>query len=221
MDIRVGGRLVDRAQALKHAERYLNHSDEGWSYPAYDGYEADTARGPLRTADLLAPVLLNVQHMSLQTYYGLVAEIPKLQTVLDKLDPDLKLQEADAEDIALIGSLYEGIDAGRTHGASGTTLSKILHRKRPALIPLYDEHVRRCYQDGDSAIVKQDRKRSWADFMGLMASAIRDDLVSQRDTWAEITQLAREPAITPLRALDIVAWWVGRDTPETSYSTEQ
>jgi len=72
--IAVRGRRIDRESALGHARRYL--TDRGWAYPAYDGYERSSSRGPLRDADLLAPVLLNVRELPITAYEGLQAVRP-------------------------------------------------------------------------------------------------------------------------------------------------
>jgi hypothetical protein len=209
--IRAGNRTTDLDDALQFARRYLHRTDEHyWAYPAYDSYQATRATDPLIDADLLAPVLLNVQHLDLPTYYHLLSELPNFQRVLDDLPPTLSLFDANDKDLALIGQLFAGIDARRLPGASGTTVSKVLHRKRPALVPLYDDHVRACYQDGPGAPVPRVKGRTWAEFMPAFARAVQEDLISQAAAWQQITELATGPAITPLRALDIVAWWLGR-----------
>jgi hypothetical protein len=90
-----------------------------------------------------------------------------------------------------------------------SVLAKVLHRKRPRFIPLYDERVRSVYQDREAAPVPAVRGRSWEAFMPLFAAAVRDDLRRELAFYSELAGLAQDPPITPLRALDIVAWWVG------------
>jgi hypothetical protein len=65
-ELRIGGVVVDRDNAFRHARRYLTDG-AGWAYPAYDGFELDRAAGPLTDADLLAPVLLNVNRMRIRS----------------------------------------------------------------------------------------------------------------------------------------------------------
>lgn len=208
--VRVGGRQMPRDEAIKFARNYLGAQPPlRWSYPAYDSYEAERARGPLTEADLLAPALLNVQQLSLRAYYQLLEALPRLSALLDELEPELSLAAAQPEQLQAIGVLYAVLDDSDVHGTRGTRLSKILHRKRPALIPLYDEQVRRCYQDGEGAPVPPVNGRGWADFMRAFAGAVQHDLVTQLDTWEEIAGFAAGPPITPLRALDIVAWRAG------------
>lgn len=97
-------------------------------------------------------------------------------------------------------------------GAQGTVLAKVLHRKRPRFVPLYDEQVRAVYQDGPAATISHAPRgsRSWAEFIVLFGTAVQADLRCEQPFWQQIADLAPGPKITPLRALDIVAWWAGR-----------
>lgn len=206
--LQIGGLKVDRGAALAHARAYLTDG-HGWAYPSYDGYDVARGVGPLTDADLLAPVLLNVQ-MKIATYKALQAARPALQGTLDRIPPELDLAEATDEDLALIGELFSALDGPGISGARGTVLSKVLHRKRPAFLPLYDEQVRSVYQDGPAAPVPRAVGRTWAEFMPLFARAVQEDLRREQDFWVKIAELAPGPRITPLRALDIVAWRAGR-----------
>ena len=58
--------------------------------------------------------------------------------------------------------------------------------------------------------MSKDRRRTWKEFLPLLGAAIIDDLRSGADFFAEVAALANGPVITPLRALDIVAWHAGR-----------
>jgi hypothetical protein len=51
--------------------------------------------------------------------------------------------------------------------------------------------------------------RPLADFSTLSAQPVRADLERELAFWEEIAIVATGPAISPLRALDIVAWWAG------------
>jgi hypothetical protein len=213
----VGGRSVARDAAFDYARRYLT-AGEGWAYPSYDGYDHERAAGPLRDADLLAPVLLNVRHLSIPTFEALRRLMPRMQLTLDLLPPELSLADAGPEHDRLIGRLFAVLDDPGVRGAQGTVLAMVLHRKRPALIPLYDEQVRRVYMDGTSMPApvpydrKRDRHRSWEDFIALFVAAVRVDLRRELPFWQDVAALAPAAVpITPLRALDIVAWWAGND----------
>lgn len=211
-ELRIGGVVVDRDDALDRARRYLTDG-AGWAYPAYDAYERGRAAGPLTDADLLAPVLLNVNRMSIRTYEALQAVRAELDRQLARVPLDLDLADAAPDDLAVLGDLFAVLDGPGVWGAKGTVLAKVLHRKRPRFVPLYDEQVRSVYQDGPDAPVPpppRRTRRAWRDFVELFAAAVQQDLRREADLWARIAAMAPDPPITPLRALDIVAWRAGQ-----------
>ncbi len=215
-ELRLGGLVVRRQDALAHATSYLTRG-HGWAYPWYDGFDAQHAAGPLVDADLLAPLLLNVNRISISTYAALQAVLPRLQAALDNISPALSLADANPDQVADVGELFAVLDDPGVPGARGTVLSKMLHRKRPALIPLYDEQVRRVYQDSpDAPVPPAADPRPWQEFWALFSLAVQADLQRELPFWQQIAALAPRPPITPLRALDIVAWWAGRPEPDTS-----
>lgn len=208
--LKIGNRTCTMDEAQTFASRYLRSEAGAWAYPAYDGYMTASAAGPITDADLLAPVLLNVSHLSISTYYRLQDEVPHLQQMLNQFDPELTLLEATDADLQRIGALFEGIDANRLAGARATTLSKILHRKRPALIPLQDRQVRSCYQQGPDAPLPPVAGRTWEAFTTELARQIQSDLTSQLAAFEQLAALApAELPVTALRVFDIIAWWLG------------
>lgn len=125
------------------------------------------------------------------------------------------LADAEASTIAKVGSLFGVLDLeSRPRSVRGTTLAKVLHRKRPALVPLYDEQVRCVYQEGPNAPVPPVARRSWVDFMTLLATSMQADLRRDRGFWDEVRgrRPAGGPPVSALRALDIVAWQLGPRT---------
>ncbi len=206
-ELQIGGVHVQRDAALQLAHRYLT-AGRGWAYPSYDGYAAAHARGPLVDGDLLAPVLLNVRQLSITTYEELQEARPRLQSLLDRIPERQSLADAGREDFELIGELFGVVDDRAIRGARGTVISKVLHRKRPDFIPLYDLRVGAVYQHGPDAPVPVVKHRPWREFAPLFAAAIQADLRREAEFWGQVSALASEPAITPLRALDIVAWSV-------------
>lgn len=209
-ELKVGGTTVDRGDAREHARHYLTDGS-GWSYPSYDGYDAARANGPLVDTDLLAPLLLNVTRISVKTYEALTRELPSLQSTLNLIPAELSLTDAGPSEIENLGNLFSVLDTQKVSGAKGAVLSKLLHRKRPAFIPLYDVQVWHVYASGSQPSVPLaiNGHRSWQEYIPLLAGAIQADLKREIDFWNEIAALASGPPITPLRALDIVAWWAG------------
>jgi hypothetical protein len=208
--IQVGTRSVSTEQAFAWAQTYLADIDGRWAYPAYDGYCGGQLPDQLDQADLLAPILLNVP-VKLRTYYGLLGLIEHLNSVLKDIPVDADLRSASPEELHLLGRLFSVLDDERPHGVRATTLAKVLHRKRPGLIPLYDRQVRTCYREGPDAPVPFDASRSWQDCIVLLAVAMQKDLMRHEDAWMNMTKIARTVPITPLRALDIIAWHAGQE----------
>jgi hypothetical protein len=221
-DLRVGGKVVDRQSAAEYARRYLTDGS-GWAFPSYDRFDDSHATGPLVDADLLAPLLLNVTRISISTYEALRAVRKPLQTVLDRIPLELRLENATNAELGYLGDLFGVLDGAGIKGARGTVLSKMLHRKRPAFIPLYDKRVGRVFQhghDGGQPRIPAVPDRSWGEFAPVFGAAIQADLQRELPLWQEIAALAPGRPITALRALDIVAWWAGhRDDGDLRHAT--
>jgi len=207
--VRVGGGSIGVEEAKSFARTYLNDKSRAWSYPAYDGYPGGPTR-LLSEQDLFGAVLLNVTQLSLRAYYALVGAMDELNATLVDIPDDLSLVDATPAQLELVAVLFGILDPPRPHGVKLTKLSKILHRKRPGVIPLFDANICICYKDlGDPPPVPHVDGRSYANFTRAWLPAVRDDLASQMHLWEEIVGMAPGPLITPLRALDIIGWHLG------------
>ena len=108
--------------------------------------------------------------------------------------------------------MYSLLDDPHTKpwGISGTTLSKVLHRKRPESLALHDRWVQACYL-GEGAPVPRARSRSWAGYMTLVGQAMARDLRTQPQQFSALQDVSKaQPPLTDLRILDILAWNVGQ-----------
>ncbi|MEU6174630.1 DUF6308 family protein [Streptantibioticus parmotrematis] len=177
-----------------------------YAYPAYD--RLDTGSGPdrLGDGDLLAPTLLNAAP-SIVAFYSLQAIRPRLEEALGAVPVDLSL--CDAVDTGrhrrLLSGLFDVLDRpGGVRGVRLTTLSKVLHRKRPGFVPLYDRMVWRCYV-GPGGPMRPEPERTWAEFVGVLAEHISDDIKNQRPQWERL-RAAAPAGVSPLRLLDVVVW---------------
>lgn len=209
--IQIGGCEVVVDDAREWVGTYLNGATGQYGYPSYDGYTTNDDAVRLCDGDLLAPALLNVQ-VRIMSFADLCDCRDEVETALAGLPRNVELAAATDEVLELVGRLYSVLDSDhRPQSVLGTTLAKVLHRKRPELIPLYDENVRRVYQDGDGAPVPLVVGRSWVEFMTLLAAAMRDDLNRSVEVWDDFRRLAPRdgPPVSRLRALDIVAWHRG------------
>lgn len=149
---------------------------------------------------------------TVRAFYSLQRVRPQLTEALARIPLKLALPESVAAGTmpTLLGDLIAVLDGPeRPAGARLTTLLKVLHRKRPELVPLYDQFVGACYVgDGDAFPVHRVRRRSWRDYTVAVAAAVSHDLSSQPEAFALLGALA--PQVTTLRLLDVVAWKLGR-----------
>jgi hypothetical protein len=182
---------------------YLNPT-YGYAWPAYDTLETNGSAG-LVTGDLLAPALLEA-HIDSARFGVLVEMLPQLEAVRDL--PPCGLADATDADITSVASLFEVLDSEqyRRRGVRGTIVSKVLHRKRPDLVPLYDSRIDAGYRA--SGRITHDPHRSWVHFMDLLCHLMREDLQREATAFAELAKFAEERGahLTPLRILDILVW---------------
>ena len=176
----------------------------GYAYPAYDRLVTN-GTAELVDGDLLAPALIGV-HID-AARFGLLREmLPSLEAVADL--PDVALHEADDDHVRCVAGIFGILDepryAGR--GVRGTVVSKVLHRKRPDLVPLYDSRIFEAYTA--PGVLPRSTTRSWQDFMTLLCAQMREDLQAEDAAFAELEQLAAEAdaPLSRLRILDILVW---------------
>lgn len=219
--VRVGGRRVALDQARQWIWQYFDAEanraaavvakGRPYAFPVYD--RMDTGSGPdeLNDGDLLAPALLNVTP-KLHAVLNLQALRPDLEAVLAAIPPRLTLQDAvasgsHAEPLRRIGRLLDG--PAPLRGVGGTILMKIMHRKRPLFLPLYDSRVYACYcGSGAQYPIKESSQRTWAEFLQLFGAAVARDLDEQPDTWKTLMGCVPDD-VSVLRVLDVVAWNLG------------
>src|ERR1700760_352444 len=179
-----------------------------YAYPYYDGLVTNGDPATLCTGDLLAPTMLGV-NLSLDRMHTLTALLPLLQRGLDALPP-VDLVEADEETCDLVAALYDPLDDPSVpdRDVRGSLLAKVLHRKRPELVPLFDSKVQIFYQHELCVPPAPKNGRTVREYMGLLVRAMRQDLRDNADEFAALARLVPEdcPPITPLRVLDIVVW---------------
>lgn len=196
-----GTLLVDDAEAL--VADYLDPG-HGFAWPAYDTLETNGS-STLVTGDLLAPTLLEA-HVDPSRFRVLSEMLPELQSVAAL--PPVALHDADDATIDAVAGLFAVLDTPHYHrrGIRGTIVSKVLHRKRPDLVPLYDSRIDAAYRA--SGQVPHETHRSWQQFMGLICRLMRADLQRHSDVFTSLQVFARGRGaeLTWLRILDICIW---------------
>jgi hypothetical protein len=176
----------------------------GYAYPSYDLLVTNGSPA-LVDGDLLAPTLMGVD-LDRARFRLLREMLPALEGVADL--PPVPLQEADDDHVLCVAGIFGMLDepryAGR--GVRGTIVSKVLHRKRPDLVPLYDSRIFEAYTAPGA--IPRSTDRSWQQFMALLCMQMRADLQAEAGGFAELEKLAAEAGapVTQLRILDILVW---------------
>jgi hypothetical protein len=197
-------RLCAGTLVVEHPDQLLlDYLDvrNGYAFPSYDRLVTN-GEASLVDADLLAPNLIGAEVD--RGRFRLLSELlPRIQGVADL--PDVSLQDAEDDVVSQVADLYAVLDeapyAGK--GVRGTILSKVLHRKRPDLVPLYDSRIFESYTAPGA--IERAAHRSWREFMGLLCLQMRDDLRAEEKAFAEL-DAACDSAITSLRVLDVLVW---------------
>ena len=176
----------------------------GYAYPAYDRLVTNGSSA-LVDGDLLAPALMGV-HMDAGRFALLREMLPALAPVADL--PAVALQDADDDHLMCVAGVFGLLDEPRYggRGVRGTILSKVLHRKRPDLVPLYDSRIFEAYTA--PGVLPRSLDRSWQDFMALLCAQMRADLRGEAAAFRELTAVAADTGaeLTQLRVLDILVW---------------
>lgn len=177
----------------------------GYAWPAYD-LLVTNGSVELVTGDLLAPTLLE-DHVDRSRFRALVEMLPRLAAISEL--PANSLQDADDTAIDGVAALFGVLDDERyaRRGVRGTIVSKVLHRKRPDLIPIYDSRILAAYT-APGAIEPRSQERTWVAFLTLLCRQMRADLQRESDTFEALESFAasRSAPMTRLRILDILVW---------------
>jgi hypothetical protein len=200
-------RLCAGTLEVEHAEQLLlDHLDprNGYSVVAYDRLVTNGA-ATLVDGDLLAPNLIGAE-VDRGRFLLLRELMPRLTSVADL--PPVALQDADDAVVDQVAALFGVLDdapyAGR--GVRGTILSKVLHRKRPDLVPLYDSRIFEAYTAPGA--IERSPHRSWGESMTLLLRQMRADLVAEQAAFDRLETVAASAGtpLSRLRILDVLVW---------------
>lgn len=198
-------RYVSGSGAVEVLDLYVERYTGSWfefagRQPDSTGQWVDPRPNELTIEDLLAPALLSapLRPSAMVALLGLNSELTPL---LLAVPPDTPLARADlcrSDTESWWPSAYEAYSTiRRVQHVGRTRASKILARKRPALLPVWDSRVSRALGLG--------RRDDWP----IVQSVMQDEWVAGR--LQEIRAAAhdasgRAASFSDLRILDIVVW---------------
>jgi hypothetical protein len=179
--------------------------DGAYAYPAYDELVTNGS-ADLVDGDLLAPSLLDAP-VDYARFVLLKRMLPSLRDGLAALPPTA-LEDTDDAGIAAVAQCFRALDEVKfaRAGARGTIVSKVLHRKRPDLIPLYDSRIWTAYTV--SGAIGRGSHRPWVEVMQALCHSMRADIVHNRTEFETLQKAAAGAGarLTLLRILDILVW---------------
>jgi hypothetical protein len=200
-------RLCAGTLEVEHPDQVLlDYVDvrNGYAFPAYDRLFTNGA-ATLVDGDLLAPALIGAEVD--RGRFSLLREMMPALAGITSL-PKVPLEAADDDVVDAVADLFTVLDeapyAGK--GVRGTIISKVLHRKRPDLVPLYDSRIFESYTA--PGCIERSVHRSWREFMALLCGQMRDDLQSESAAFDDLVGIAGDAGalLTRLRILDILVW---------------
>lgn len=215
--MRIGDQIISTGRALEILQWYSGHFPDTVRY--FDGVVA-CGRQPVQAphhvtmADMGRLVLMNTNLTA--------KDVPRLLAVdaraeFSAVPVDARLEDAAPGSplLAAAERLYDRFRVG--DGIQGAKRSKLLHLKRPLLVPIFDSHIERVYGPAKDRI-------------GTYWEATRQDLLAAENLQAfdeleaELRKPLQEPpgrhllALGRLRWLDILAWTLGGDS---KYAAQQ
>ena len=170
---------------------FFSHAFTGSSFESF----YDENSNEFTEKDIVAVSLLSVNIPRAATRWILGEGRKQLSDLLKKIDTNIAIEDQNANLTKdhTAWNLWKAIHSRR--GIGETMASKLLAAKRPALFPIYDQHVAKALQ------LSQDRYwQPWQDFM-------RDE--DGKKAKRIVTELAQELGkqdLSTLRLLDIVIW---------------
>ncbi len=199
----LAGRPIDRDEAWTRVLRYCglpwdDNPPETWAFRYYDAIE--TGPTVVTSVDVVCAGALHpgISRDDLAYFWE---HRDALTSWLDSFPVDLKLLTADDGTIARLAEL-----PSLFQGPSLSLLTKVLHRKRPWLIPVIDRDVIDLYRPLTG-------QRRAADAWNPLLHHLADDLRANREPLAEfrfVLYMLHGLSLSDLRTADIIIWMGGQ-----------
>ncbi len=205
-------RFVTDPQAVDDLRSYFQDGPPNTGYPGRwfeqigTPVEQERDRNRLTADDIVALSALSIRLPITVSARLLGPDADEISSLLTEIPADADLWTVPRSALSPRSAAYRLFTKframawnGGEHGTSGVTASKLLARKRPRLIPIYDHQVSQLVDLGKGA-------SWWISLQEAMTSEVRSHLEYAHKT-AELG-----PLITPLRTLDVILWMRARHT---------
>ena len=189
----LGGRTL--TQVTDDVRRYCGLEWSGgppetWAYRYFDMIETNVGR--VEPTDVVAASALHpgISREDLGWFHDNSA---RLDRWINKIPTGIPLDEVDVEHVKSLSEIEV---------PSLTLLSKVLHRKRPAAVPMVDRHILDLYRP-----ITGERRAKFA--WPSLVEALRNDLVTNRlalDTMIVELEDELDRDLSALRICDIAIW---------------
>ncbi|NEA30165.1 DUF6308 family protein [Streptomyces sp. SID13031] len=213
IDTSLSTRLLDFVtdpQAIDDLRTYYQDGPPNTGYPGrwfeLIGSPADQEnnRNRLTADDIVALSALSIRLPITVSARLLGEDAAEITDLLTEIPADADLWDVARSDLSPKSAAYRLFTKframawnGGEHGTSGVTASKLLARKRPRLIPIYDHQVSQLVDLGKGA-------NWWISLHEALTAELCDHLGHAHKA-AELG-----PQITPLRTLDVILWMRAR-----------
>ena len=193
--------------ALKQLDVYYapEFGDPGYfTGTAFDGWDSNGGRTEdadrFTADDLVAVTFLSVRVEATGAYWLLGPRAEQYNALLQAIGDDRDFADVDGQDITPDSAAWIlETELRKLPGVGRTIASKLMARKRPRLVPIYDKVLRK---------VMGLEEGHW---QPLNAALRADDQALQRRL-LELRAAANLPeSISALRVLDVIAWRDGKD----------
>jgi hypothetical protein len=173
------------------------------AYKYFDSIHLSTDQNDIEPADILIANNLNGR-VQLAEFAAIWERLEKshesVRSDLRSIPKDAALDGAEADVLRAAGRLLDQLCGPLAYESR---MTKILHKKRPDLVPIIDSRVLPQFV----AVIPTVTGRSWEEYFILLGQVIGDCIASHADLLDE----AREdfPELTRLRTFDICLWKTG------------
>lgn len=205
-------RFVEDQRAVDDLRAYFAEGPPNTGYPGrwfeQVGSPADQERdrNRLTADDIVALSALSIRLPIAVSARLLGEDADEISELLTEIPADADLWSVARSELSPRSAAYRLFNKframawnGGEHGTAGVTASKLLARKRPRLIPIYDHQVSQLVDLGKGA-------SWWISLQEALTSEVRAHLEDAHEA-AELG-----PLITPLRTLDVILWMRARHT---------